>query len=84
MDHANKANVDAQKNMKRYQDGIRELQQQIEDEQRIREEVRDQLATAERRAQMLQTEKEDLAVNFEQVNFNKHTRKIRFYQNFYF
>lgn len=76
MDHSNKANVDAQKNIKRYQDSIRELQQQIEDEQRAREEVRDQLSTAERRAQILQTEKEDLVVNFEQAERSRRQAEL--------
>ena len=39
----------------------------MEEEQRQREELRDQLNTAERRAQILQSEKEDLAIGYEQV-----------------
>ncbi|KAE9554526.1 hypothetical protein FO519_002282 [Halicephalobus sp. NKZ332] len=62
LDHANKANADSQKTIKRYQDNIRDLQQQVEDEQRLREDLRDQLALAERRAQMLQSEKEDMSL----------------------
>uniref|UniRef100_A0A0N5AQ97 Myosin head n=1 Tax=Syphacia muris TaxID=451379 RepID=A0A0N5AQ97_9BILA len=67
LDHANKANVDAQKNIKRHQDTIRELQTQMEEEQRQREELRDQVNAVERRAQILQSEKEDLAIGFEQA-----------------
>jgi myosin heavy chain 6/7 len=36
LDHANKANADAQKNLKRTQEQIRELQLQVEEEQRSR------------------------------------------------
>uniref|UniRef100_A0A914R5V6 Uncharacterized protein n=1 Tax=Parascaris equorum TaxID=6256 RepID=A0A914R5V6_PAREQ len=39
LDHANKANADAQKTIKRYQEQIRELQLQIEDEQRQKEDL---------------------------------------------
>ncbi|KAI1730163.1 myosin head (motor domain) domain-containing protein [Ditylenchus destructor] len=66
LDQANKANVDAQRNMKRYQETVRELQQQIEEEQHARDEFRDQLTLAERRSQLLQTEKEELAASLEQ------------------
>ncbi|KAK0410838.1 hypothetical protein QR680_005352 [Steinernema hermaphroditum] len=66
LDHASKANVDSQKTIKRYQENIRELQAQIEEEQRAREEMRDQMSLAERRAQMAQSEKEDLAVVYDQ------------------
>uniref|UniRef100_A0A914RNG0 Myosin tail domain-containing protein n=1 Tax=Parascaris equorum TaxID=6256 RepID=A0A914RNG0_PAREQ len=41
---------------------------QIEEEQRQRDEMREQINVAERRSQLLQSEKEDLAVAFEQVH----------------
>lgn len=40
---------------------------QVEEEQRGRDDLREQLSLAERRAQILQSEKEELAINFEQV-----------------
>lgn len=40
LDHANKAYADAQKTIKKHQDLIRELQLQVEDEQRQRDEIR--------------------------------------------
>uniref|UniRef100_A0A0K0D9T0 Myosin motor domain-containing protein n=1 Tax=Angiostrongylus cantonensis TaxID=6313 RepID=A0A0K0D9T0_ANGCA len=52
LDHANKANVDAQKNLKKYQDSVRELQLQVEEEQRQRDDAREQAMIAERRAQI--------------------------------
>uniref|UniRef100_A0A7E4UTG5 Myosin motor domain-containing protein n=1 Tax=Panagrellus redivivus TaxID=6233 RepID=A0A7E4UTG5_PANRE len=76
LDHANKANVDAQKNIKRYQEAVRELQQQVEDEQRVREDLRDQLSTAERRAQILQSEKEDLVNSLEQSERTRRQLEI--------
>lgn len=39
LDHANKANADAQKTIKRYQEQIRELQMQVEDEQRQKDDL---------------------------------------------
>ncbi|VDK27060.1 unnamed protein product [Gongylonema pulchrum] len=67
LDHANRANVDAQKNAKRYQDNVRELQAQVEDEQRERDELREQMSVVERRMQALQSEKAELAAALEQV-----------------
>ncbi|KAK6054864.1 myosin head [Cooperia oncophora] len=62
LDHANKANADAQKNLKRYQEQIRELQLQVEEEQRQRDDIREQFFNAEKRATLLQSEKEELLV----------------------
>ena len=70
LDHANKSNVDAQKNLKRYQDHVRDLQSQVEEEQRSTLEAREHASLAERRSQILQQEKEDLAVAYEQVRAN--------------
>ncbi|VDK63901.1 unnamed protein product [Onchocerca ochengi] len=67
LDHANRANVDAQKTIKRYQDNIRELQTQVEDEQRQRDELREQMNVMERRLQALQSEKEELTGDLEQA-----------------
>uniref|UniRef100_A0A183FJV6 Myosin-3 n=1 Tax=Heligmosomoides polygyrus TaxID=6339 RepID=A0A183FJV6_HELPZ len=65
LDHANKANADAQKNLKRYQEQIRELQMQVEEEQRQRDDIREQFFNAEKRATLLQSEKEELLVSNE-------------------
>uniref|UniRef100_A0A8R1HU94 Uncharacterized protein n=1 Tax=Caenorhabditis japonica TaxID=281687 RepID=A0A8R1HU94_CAEJA len=62
LDHANKANADAQKNLKRYQEQIRELQLQVEEEQRNGADTREQFFNAEKRATLLQSEKEELLV----------------------
>ncbi|MFH4973999.1 hypothetical protein AB6A40_000708 [Gnathostoma spinigerum] len=67
LDHANQANADAQKNLKKYQDQIRELQQQVEIEQKNREEIREQYLNMEKRATVLQSEKEELSVATEQA-----------------
>ncbi|CAJ0592060.1 unnamed protein product [Cylicocyclus nassatus] len=67
LDHANKASVDAQRNMKKYQDSSRDLQLQLEEEQRLREEANEQTLMAERRAQMALQEKEDLSNALEQA-----------------
>uniref|UniRef100_A0A0N5AE54 Paramyosin n=1 Tax=Syphacia muris TaxID=451379 RepID=A0A0N5AE54_9BILA len=67
LDHANQANADAQKNLRKYQDQIRELQQQVEIEQRNREEIRDQYQNMEKKATVLQSEKEELIVAMDQA-----------------
>jgi myosin heavy chain 6/7 len=67
LDHANKANADAQKNLKRHQEQIRELQMQVEEEQRTRDDIREQYLSAEKRATILQSEKEELSVALEQA-----------------
>merc|ERR1712050_564978 len=50
LDHANAANIETQKVIKRYHQQIRDLQCKFEDEQREKEICRDQLLAAERRA----------------------------------
>jgi myosin heavy chain 6/7 len=67
LDHANRANADAQKNIRLYGDQIRELQQQIEIEQRARDEIREQYLNQEKRATLLQSEKEEITVALEQA-----------------
>ncbi|CAI4223566.1 unnamed protein product [Auanema sp. JU1783] len=76
LDHSNKAGVDAQKNLKRYQDHIRDLQLQVEEEQRMKEEHRDQASSAERRSQVLQQEKEDLVVGYEQAERSRRQAEV--------
>ncbi|KAK6055867.1 myosin head [Cooperia oncophora] len=61
LDHANKANVDAQKTLKRLFDQVKELQGQVDDEQRNREEIRENYLAAEKRLAIALAETEDLA-----------------------
>ncbi len=68
LDHANKANMDAQKNIKRYLEQIKELQMQVEEEQRQRDETREYLNNSERRCAMLQVEKEESLNNLAAVS----------------
>ncbi|CAJ0577053.1 unnamed protein product, partial [Mesorhabditis spiculigera] len=65
LDHANKANADAQKTIKRYGETVKDMQVQMDEEQRVREELKDTAHIAERRAQILQAEKEDLVNAYE-------------------
>ncbi len=67
LDHANKANADAQKNIKRYLEQIKELQMQVEEEQRQRDETRDHLSAAERRCSLLNAEKDEALNGFTSV-----------------
>uniref|UniRef100_A0AAF5I0Q2 Myosin motor domain-containing protein n=1 Tax=Strongyloides stercoralis TaxID=6248 RepID=A0AAF5I0Q2_STRER len=78
LDHASKANIDAQKNIKRYQDNVRELQTQLEEEQHHKEELRDSLNLIERRAQLLQSEKEDLVINYENAERARRQAEIEY------
>merc|ERR1711994_326306 len=48
LEHANAANQETQKTIKKYHQQIRESQQKLEDEQRTKEICRDQLLVAER------------------------------------
>ncbi|PAV86100.1 hypothetical protein WR25_24427 isoform B [Diploscapter pachys] len=61
LDHANRANADAQRTIKKYIETVRELQLQVEDEQRQKDEIREQLLSSERRNALLQQEKDELA-----------------------
>ncbi|KAK6104848.1 Myosin tail family protein [Brugia pahangi] len=67
LDHANKANADAQKNLKRCTEQIREIQLQIEEEQRQRDEMKQHYYTAEKRAQILEAEKDEISQALEQA-----------------
>uniref|UniRef100_A0A158R688 Myosin motor domain-containing protein n=1 Tax=Syphacia muris TaxID=451379 RepID=A0A158R688_9BILA len=71
LDHAVRANDDAQKNSKRYADQIVELQAVIDDEQRRREEFRENFLNAEKKLAAAQVEKEDLMVKTLQMERNK-------------
>lgn len=68
LEHANRANEDAQKNSKRYADQIKELQQQIDEDQQKREEFREKHLAEEKRYQAAKQEHEELLINVETVN----------------
>lgn len=67
MDHATRANEDAQKNARKYADQIAELQAVIDEEQRRREEFRENFLNAEKKLAAVQMEKEDFMVKSLQV-----------------
>jgi len=67
LDHANRSNADLQKTLKRIQITVTELQVQIEDEQRQRDEAREAAAVAERRANLIVGELEELRTALEQA-----------------
>ncbi|XP_021952513.2 myosin heavy chain, muscle isoform X2 [Folsomia candida] len=68
LDHANKACAEAQKSIKRYQQQLKETQQQLEEEQRARDEARELLGMAERRANALANELEEARTLLEQAD----------------
>ena len=67
LEHANRANEDAQKNIRRYGDQVKELQMQIDEDQRRREEFREKYMTAEKKFQQVKQEQQDLMVALETV-----------------
>merc|ERR1712024_113988 len=68
LEHANAANQDTQKTIKRYHQNIREAQSKLEDEQRTKEVVRDQLLSGERRANSAQNAVEEARTLLEQAD----------------
>lgn len=61
------ANQELQKNIKKHQQQVKDLQVMVEEEQRGRDDARDAAARAERRAAELNAELEDLRNQLEQV-----------------
>merc|ERR1711997_1040644 len=59
LDHANKANAEAHKTIKRYQNQLREVETAFEEEARQRQEIADKAGLADRRANALQGELEE-------------------------
>merc|ERR1712241_147661 len=59
LDHANKANNEALKSIKRYQTQLREAECMYEDEARLRQEMSERASLADRRANALQGEMEE-------------------------
>merc|ERR1712141_620954 len=68
LEHANAANIDVQKVIKRYHQQIRDLQCKLEDEQRAKEVCRDQLIAADRRAHSMQNALEEARTLLEQAD----------------
>merc|ERR1712061_602967 len=59
LDHANKANIEGQKAVKRYQGSLRDTIQSYEDETRSRQQVMEQVGISERKANALSGEVEE-------------------------
>ena len=59
LDHANKANMEGQKAIKRYQGQLRDTIQGYEDEARARQQINEQIGIAERKANALSGEVEE-------------------------
>ncbi|PIO64944.1 myosin head [Teladorsagia circumcincta] len=76
LDHANKANVDAQKTLKRLFDQVKELQGQVDDEQRNREEIRENYLAAEKRLAIALAETEDLVQKIDSAEKSRHQLEI--------
>merc|ERR1712066_239992 len=68
LEHANAANQDTQKTIKRYHQQIREAQSKLEEEQRNKEVVRDALLSNERRANAAQNALEEARTLLEQAD----------------
>ena len=68
LEHANAANIEIQKVIKRYHQQIRDLQCKFEDEQRAKEVCRDQLIAAERRANSMRNALEEARTLLDQAD----------------
>merc|ERR1719445_2116358 len=68
LDHANLANAELQKNIKLYQDRIREKTLQLETEQQAKDSAKDYLLTAGRRAHSAQNALEETRTMLEQAD----------------
>ena len=68
LEHANAANQETQKTIKRYHQQIRDSQARLEDEQRAKEVARDQLIAADRRAHSMQNALEEARTLLEQAD----------------
>lgn len=62
------ANAEAQKNIKRYQQQLKDIQTALEEEQRARDDARELLGISERRANALQNELEESRTLLEQAD----------------
>merc|ERR1712184_83124 len=68
LEHANAANAETQKSIKRYHQSIRESQAKLEDEQRAKDVARDNLIAADRRANSAQNALEEARTLLEQAD----------------
>merc|ERR1712020_67572 len=73
LEHANVANQDTQKNIKKYQQSIRESQTKLEDEQRAKAAARDALVNNERKAHSAQNGLEEARTLLEQADRARRT-----------
>ena len=76
LDQSNRNNADLQKALKRVQETVGDLQAQIELEQRQRDEAREAAASAERRANMILSELEELRTGLEQAERARRAAEI--------
>merc|ERR1719361_1331619 len=68
LEHSNAANAESQRTIKRYHQQIRDSQTNLENEQRTKEVVRDQLLANERRANSTQNALEESRTLLEQAD----------------
>merc|ERR1712241_539595 len=73
LEHSNANNLETQKAIKKYQGQIRESQSKLEDEQRAKENARDGLVAAERKAHGMQNALEEARTLLEQADRNGRT-----------
>jgi myosin heavy chain 6/7 len=71
LEHANAANMESQKTIKRIQQNLREVQAKYEDEARAKEVARDSLLAADRRAHANQNALEEARTLLEQADRNR-------------
>uniref|UniRef100_A0A183D5T1 Cilia- and flagella-associated protein 157 n=1 Tax=Gongylonema pulchrum TaxID=637853 RepID=A0A183D5T1_9BILA len=67
LDQANRMNVDVQKNIKRYIEQIKNLQGQLDEEQRSRDELHANTIALEKRLALVRSENDDAMATFTKV-----------------
>merc|ERR1712066_158758 len=73
LEHANANNQDTQRSIKKYQQQIRDAQGKLEEESRQKSAARDNLVTAERRANSMSNALEEARTLLEQADRNRRT-----------
>merc|ERR1711902_10504 len=68
LEHANAANIETQRSIKKYHESIRQAQSRLEDEQRAKETARETLISSERKAHSVQNALEEARTLLEQAD----------------
>ena len=82
LEHANAANCESQKSIKKYQQSLREVQARYEEETRAKEIAHDNLLVADRRAHANQNALEEARTLLEQADRSRRVLEQEVYKQF--